>query len=63
MIERIARDTAFVGGLTALIAALWFRNLSAPAGVIGGALLIGLSYWAVRGTVDALVGLRSTGKT
>lgn len=63
MIERIARDTALVGGLMAVIAALWFRNLSAPAGVIGGALLIGLSYWAIRGTVDALVGLRSGGET
>jgi hypothetical protein len=31
--------------------------------VIGGALLIGLSFWAIWGSVDAFVGLRSGGET
>ena len=32
-------------------------------GVLGGGLLIGLSFWAIRGTVDALIALRSSGET
>lgn len=63
MIERIARDTAIAGAGMALLAGLWFRNLSAPAGVIGGALLIGLSFWAIWGSVEAFMGLRSAGET
>jgi hypothetical protein len=57
VIERIGRDTALVCGCFALVAAVWFRNLAAPAGVIGGGLLIGLSFWAIRGTVDTLIAL------
>ena len=49
--------------LLALLAGLWFRTLAAALGVIGGGLLIGLSYWAIRGSVDAFVGLRSGGET
>jgi hypothetical protein len=63
MIARIARDTVIAAGIMALLAAAWFRNLAAPAGVIGGAFLIGLSFWAIQGTVDALVGLRFGGET
>lgn len=63
MIARIARDTAIAGAGMALLAVVWFRNLSAPAGVIGGAMLIGLSFWAIQGSVDAFVGLRSGGET
>ena len=63
MIARIARDTAMAGVVMAVLAAVWFRNLSAPAGVIGGTLLIGLSFWAIGGSVDALMGLRSSGET
>jgi hypothetical protein len=57
MIERIARDTALTCGLFALVAAVWFRTTPAAVGVIGGGLLIGLSFWAIRGTVDTLVAL------
>lgn len=63
MIERISRDTALVCGLFALVAALWFRTVAAPAGVVGGGLLIGLSFWAIRGSVEALVGVRSGAET
>ena len=42
---------------------LWKRNLAAPLGVLGGGALIGISFWAIRGTVDAIVLLRSGGET
>jgi hypothetical protein len=43
--------------LIAIVFFLWKRNLAAPLGVLGGGLLIGASFWAIRGTVDALVSL------
>jgi hypothetical protein len=43
----------------AAVAAAWTRGVRAPFGVLGGGLLIGLSYWAIRGTVDALIARRS----
>jgi cyanate permease len=63
VIERIGRDTAVVCVLFALAGAVWFRTLAVPAGVLGGGLLIGLSFWAIWGSVDAFVGLRSGGET
>ena len=42
---------------------LWKQNIAAPLGVLGGGLLIGISFWAIRGTVDGLVLLRSGGET
>jgi hypothetical protein len=63
VIARIGRDTALVCGLFALVAALWFRTVAAAAGVIGGGLLIGLSFWAIRGSIEAFVGVRSGGET
>jgi cyanate permease len=63
VIERIGRDTAIVCVLFALAAAVWFRSVAVPAGVLGGGLLIGLSFWAIWGSVDAFVGLRSVGET
>jgi len=63
MIARIRRDTALVCGLMALVSALWFRNVAVPMGVIGGGLLIALSFWAIRGSVDAFVGFRSESET
>ena len=47
----------------AAAAALWTRDLALPLGVAGGGLLIGLSYWAITGTVDALIARRSGGET
>ncbi|MDP2053725.1 MAG: ATP synthase subunit I [Acidobacteriota bacterium] len=63
MIARISRDTALACGILALVAALWFRNVAAPFGVLGGGLLIGLSFWAIRGSIEAFVGVRSGGET
>ena len=59
MIARVARDTAIACVAIALVFLLWKRNALAPLGVIGGGLLIGLSFWAIRATVDTLISLRS----
>jgi hypothetical protein len=63
MIARIARDTALTCVAIAILFFLWKRNLASPLGVLGGGALIGLSFWAVRGTVDTLVALRLGGET
>jgi hypothetical protein len=63
MISRVARDTAIACLAIAVLFLLFKRNLAAPLGVVGGGLLIGGSFWAIRGTVDALVLLRSGGET
>ena len=63
MIERIARNTAVTCVVLAALAGAWTRELFAPLGVLGGGLLIGLSFWAIRGTVDALIAVRSGGET
>ena len=56
MLDRIVRNTAICCVVVAALAAAWTRGVRAPLGVLGGGLLIGLSYWAIRGTVDALIG-------
>ena len=63
MLARIARDAAVVCALMVALAAGWKRDLAAPAGVAAGGLLIGLSFWAIQGTVDALIRRRSGGET
>lgn len=54
MVERIARTTAVVCVVLAAVAAIWTRGLLVPLGVVGGGLLIGMSYWAIASTVNAL---------
>ena len=61
MIERIARGTAIACIVIAGLFAAWKRDLAAPLGVLGGGLLIGLSFWAIRGVVDALIARNSSG--
>ena len=63
MIERIARGSAVACVIMAAAFGLWKRDLASPLGVLGGGLLIGLSFWAIRGTVDTLIALRSGGET
>ena len=63
MLDRIVRNTAVSCVVIAAMAAAWTRGFRAPLGVLGGGLLIGLSYWAIRGTVDALIAVRSGGET
>lgn len=63
MLDRIVRNTAVSCVVIAAMTAAWTRGFRAPLGVLGGGLLIGLSYWAIRGTVDALIAVRSGGET
>ena len=62
MIARIARDAAVACAAMAIAFAMW-RGALAGVSVLGGAALIGLSFWAIRGTVDALITLRLNGET
>ena len=61
MLERLPRNTVISCVVIAGLAAAWTRGLRTPLGVLGGGVLIGLSYWAIRGTVDALMSPRSGG--
>ena len=63
MIERVARSTAISCVAIAIAFAIWKRDLAGPLGVLGGGLLIGLSFWAIRASVDALIQLRSRDET
>jgi hypothetical protein len=59
MIARLARNTVWSCLAIAVVFALWRRDFAGPLGVIGGGVLIGLSFWAIRGAVDGLIALRS----
>jgi hypothetical protein len=63
MLARVARDTAIACVAIAILFLIWKRNLVSPLGVLGGGVLIGISFWAIRGTVDALVAMRSPDET
>ena len=49
--------------MIAIVFAIWKRTLAAPLGVLGGGLLIAISFWAIRGLVDGLIALRSASET
>lgn len=63
MIDRIVRDAAIVCVAMIAVAAMWKRDLATPAGVAGGGLLIGLAFWAIRGSVDVWIGPRLDGES
>jgi ATP synthase I chain len=63
MIARIARDTAVACLVIAIGFFIWKRDAASPLGVLGGGLLIGMSFWAIRGTVDARIALRLEAET
>jgi len=63
VIERIARNTAISCVVLAVFAYAWTRDIFVLLGVLGGGVLIGISIWAITGTVDALIALRSSGET
>jgi hypothetical protein len=62
MIARVARHTAMACVVIALMFASWTRSIAAMFAVLGGGLLIGVSFWAIRSTVDDLM-LRSAAET
>ena len=55
MIDRIARGTAMWCLVIAIVFALWKRSVGAAFAVLGGGLLIGISFWAIRSFVDQLL--------
>ena len=55
VVSRVVRNTALACVALAIVFWVWKRNLASPFGVLGGGLLIGLSFWAIRGTVDSLL--------
>ena len=63
MLDRIRRSTAISCVLLAIAYALVRRDWRAGAAVIGGGLLIGISYEAIRAAADAAIALRESGET
>jgi hypothetical protein len=63
VIERIARNTAISCVVLSALAFAWTRDSFVALGVLGGGVLIGLSFWAIKGAVDAVVALRLSGET
>ena len=63
MPSRIVRSTAIACAGVAVVYAMARRSVVAGVSVIGGGLLIGISYWAIRGVVDAAVARRTSGES
>ena len=55
-LRRFERDAMVACGVMAVAALALTRGVEAPLGVVAGGLLMALSYRAVKGGVDALVG-------
>jgi len=60
VIERLQRNAVAACLLMTAIAAVATRTLAAPAAVLGGGLLVGISFMSIRGGVD-LASNRSAG--
>jgi hypothetical protein len=63
MIGRVARDTALICGLLTIAAGVLIHDCSITLGIAAGGLLIAIAFWAIQGTVDALIRARSRGET
>jgi hypothetical protein len=63
VLDRIVRSSAVACTVVAVVYALMQRSWFAGISVIGGGVLIGISYWAIRGVVDAAVARRQTGES
>ena len=55
MIERVARATAISCVAIAVLFGVWHRSFAAAAAVLGGGVLIGIPFWAIRSSVDDLI--------
>ena len=60
-LRHFERDAIIACGSMATVALVVSRGVAAPLGVLAGGLLMALSYLAVKGGVDALVGPRGGG--
>jgi hypothetical protein len=63
VLDRIARHTAISCVLIAAVYALARRSWLAGAAVIGGGLLISISYGAIRASVDAAIARHRSGES
>ena len=55
-VSRVARDTGIaVLVLAGLALAAWPGRPRVALGVVGGGLLVGLSFWAIRGAVEGML--------
>ena len=59
MIERIARNAVVACAAMAVVAAIFARSLWSAAAVLGGGLLIAISYAAIASGVDVIAARRS----
>jgi hypothetical protein len=56
LLRRVKRDTLIVWlALTAALLVWRPRQPQLALGVVGGGVLVGLAYWAIRGVVDGVV--------
>lgn len=56
------RAVAFVAGAAAVAVAARRGEVDVALGVLGGGVLIGVSYWAIRASADGLVALLAGGR-
>lgn len=63
MLDRIVRSTAVACAGVAIAYALASRSWLSGVSVVGGGVLIGISYWAIRGVVDAAIGRDASGES
>jgi hypothetical protein len=61
MIQRLQRHAVLACLVMATVAGLVARNVAAPAGVLGGGLIAGISFLSIRGGVEDLSMRRSAG--
>lgn len=61
MIDRLQRNGVIACVVMAVAAAVLARNLAAPAAVLGGGLLVGISFVSIRGGVEDLSMRRHAG--
>ena len=61
MIDRLQRNGAIACIVMTVAAAVLARNLAAPAAVLGGGLLVAISFMSIRGGVEDLSMRRRAG--
>lgn len=55
LLRRLARDgVMFCVGASAILFAVRGGRLDIPLGILGGGGLVGVSYWAIRSSIDAV---------